>query len=278
MNITIRKIVSVLPLVLPILLGTHAAFADQLSEIKARGTLICGVLGTIPPFSFQDAQTRETIGYDVEMCKLVARHLNVKPELKVISAGARVPEVNQGRIDIVAGALGWTPARAEQIDYSDAYFKTQTVLAFPATSKYTSWSQFTGKRIGAGTATTSAQAVRDKIPQANLITFDDTAQVLLALRQEKIDAIALNEIFLQKYKKESQKTPSAIEVLSNPPLFSETYGLGVKKGEQTLLSAVNDALVQGDHDGEIDKAFDEYLGKNSEYGMTRHFTIEKIAP
>ena len=35
------------------------AKADQLADIKARGKLICGTLGTSEPFSFQHPQTRE---------------------------------------------------------------------------------------------------------------------------------------------------------------------------------------------------------------------------
>ena len=34
------------------------AHADQVADIKARGELICGTLGTSQPFSFQDAATR----------------------------------------------------------------------------------------------------------------------------------------------------------------------------------------------------------------------------
>lgn len=49
-----------------------AAQADQVDDIKARGELICGTLGTSQPFSFQDGATRQLVGYDVDVCKLVA--------------------------------------------------------------------------------------------------------------------------------------------------------------------------------------------------------------
>src|SRR5437899_8840369 len=35
------------------------AKADELADVKARGKLVCGTLGTAEPFSFQDPKTRE---------------------------------------------------------------------------------------------------------------------------------------------------------------------------------------------------------------------------
>lgn len=36
--------------------------ADQLSDVKERGTLKCGVLSIANPFGFQDPDTRELVG------------------------------------------------------------------------------------------------------------------------------------------------------------------------------------------------------------------------
>src|SRR5438046_9728115 len=99
----------------------QTARADQLADIKQKGTLVCGTLGTAEPFSFPNPQTRETQGYDVDFCAAVAKSLGVKLELKLISVPARIPELQQGRVDILAANLGWTPERAAQIAYSDSY-------------------------------------------------------------------------------------------------------------------------------------------------------------
>src|SRR5882724_7579914 len=78
------------------------AHADQLADIKARGTLICGTLGTVEPFSSQDPKTREIVGYDIDMCRMVAEAMGVKLEVKPMSVEARIPELLQGRVDILA--------------------------------------------------------------------------------------------------------------------------------------------------------------------------------
>jgi hypothetical protein len=68
----------------------------ELSIIETRGTLICGTLGIAVPFSTQEPKTREIVGYDVDTCRAVARALNVKLELKLVSVDARIPELMQG--------------------------------------------------------------------------------------------------------------------------------------------------------------------------------------
>lgn len=99
------------------LLG-QAAHADQLADIKQKGTLVCGTLGTAEPFSFPNPQTRETQGYDVDFCAALAKALGVKLELKLISVPARISELQQGRVDVLAANLGWTAERAQQMRLS----------------------------------------------------------------------------------------------------------------------------------------------------------------
>lgn len=91
-----NKIIAAL-LGLTLAVVTATAQADQLADIKARGTLVCGVLANFEPFGFQDPASREIVGYDVDYCKGVAKALGVKPVLQVVSMEARIPELLQGR-------------------------------------------------------------------------------------------------------------------------------------------------------------------------------------
>src|SRR5689334_22003870 len=79
------------------LLGVSAhAAADQLADIKARGTLTCAVLGNFEPYGFSSAD-RQIVGYDVDTCKSIAKHLGVKAEIKPVTNEARIPELQAGR-------------------------------------------------------------------------------------------------------------------------------------------------------------------------------------
>ena len=75
------------------MLSVGTATADQLADIKSRGTLICGTLGTAEPFSFANPSTREIVGYDIDLCKAIADSIDdigVKLQMKPMSVEARI--------------------------------------------------------------------------------------------------------------------------------------------------------------------------------------------
>ncbi|MCW5649146.1 MAG: ABC transporter substrate-binding protein [Ramlibacter sp.] len=248
------------------------AQADQLADIKARGTLVCGTLGTAEPFSFPNPQTREIQGYDVDFCAAIAKSLGVKLELKSISVPARIPELTQARVDVVAANLGYTPERAEQITFSDGYYATGTKVATRRADKFKTPTDLAGKRVAAGKGSTSEAATRRVIPNVQVVTFQDPPAVYLALQQGKVDGASVSELVLVKWKKESEAT-TPLEILE-PALMTETWGIGMRKNEAGMIKHVNGVLQQMEKSGEAARIFDKWLG--TPYQMKRDFTILPI--
>ena len=127
------------------------AHADQLADIKKKGELVCGVLGTDEPFSFlKDPMSREIVGYDVDMCDAVAKSIGVKPVLKQLAVAARLPELQQGRVDLLAASLTHNKEREAQIDFSVSTFITGQKAMVKKDSGITSLAQLDGKALGHG--------------------------------------------------------------------------------------------------------------------------------
>ena len=53
------------------------AHADQLQDIMQRKELRCGTFADVPPFAAPDPKTREMVGFDVDLCGAIAKHLGV---------------------------------------------------------------------------------------------------------------------------------------------------------------------------------------------------------
>jgi polar amino acid transport system substrate-binding protein len=247
-----------------------AAHADQLDDIKKRGTLICATLGTAEPFSFQDSASRQTVGYDVDFCQAIAEAIGVKLELKLLAVEARIPELSQGRVDVVAANLGYTPERAEQIDYSDFYYVSQQKVMVREGDGETVAGDLAGKRISAIKASTSEIAVKQGIPTAQTVTFQDAPSSFLALQQRKVAGFVASEILLVKFR---DQAGSGFKILE-PSLMREPWGVGVRKGEKPLLEAVNKTLAGMETSGKADAIFAKWLGPNTLYKLTRGFKIE----
>jgi polar amino acid transport system substrate-binding protein len=256
--------------------GASPVLADQLADIKAKGEIVCGTIGTVPPFSFQDQATRTTVGYDVDICNLIADGLGVKSSIVLVAGAARIPELNQGRLDIVTGTLGWTPDRAKQVDYSHSYFYSNQMIGVLEKSGLTSVTELEGKRVSAQTASTSEAIAKQKLPSTEVVAFQDVPQALLALSQGKVSGLVLSELMLRDFASNTKDTDAALKVLDDSTLMVEKMGVGVRKGEAALLARVNEILDAADKDGGIDKIYDKWFGKDSKFNMPRTFEVAPI--
>src|SRR5690606_11187972 len=224
-----KKMLRALPLVA--CLGVAGvAQADALSDIKARGTLVCGTLGTSEPFSFQDPATRQVVGYEVDLCKKIAEHLDVKLEVKMISVAARIPELVAGRVDVVAANLGWSPDRAQQIDYSYAdYVRPKKILIRRSDAdKFKTPGDFAGQRVSAVNGSSSEAGAKRLIPDVTTVTFKDPPTAFLALQQKKVSGFVGSELMLLKFKQDAEQSPVKREIIEDP-LFVEPWRIRIAK-------------------------------------------------
>lgn len=251
--------------------GLTAAHADQLADIKAKGTLVCGTMGTFEPFSFPDPKTRQTVGYEVDLCQKVADSIGVKMELKLLAVEARIPELVQGRVDILSAAMGYSDERAKQIDYSLTSFVSNQMFMTKASSGITTISQLKSEKLSAPKGSSSERYVRGLMPDATLLTFQDPPSAFLALQQSKVKAVILSELALIKFK---QQAGDGLEFIKEP-VAVEPWGITTRKGEPALLDAVNQALTDLEASGEAQTIFDKWLGKDTNYKIERLFKLDQ---
>lgn len=251
--------------------------ADALSDVKARGTLVCGTLGTSEPFSFQDPQTRQIVGYEIDLCKAIADDLGVKLDIKMIAVAARIPELAAGRVDLVAANLGWTPERAQQIDYSyQHYVSPQKVLIRrdDAAALKTN-ADLAGKRVSAVSGSSSEAGAKRLIPDVTTVTFKDPPTAFVALQQRKVSGFVGSELMLLKFKQDAENTPVQLDLIAEP-LFVEPWGIGLRKGETALQSEVNKTLVKLQESGQLQTIYDRWFGPDTKFPSKRVFEVQEI--
>lgn len=246
------------------------AHADTLADIKAKGVLVVGVKDSLPPFGYVDAQSRSIVGYDVDFARAIADKLGVKLELKPVTSANRIPQLASGNIDLIAATMTKTPERAQQIDFSHAYFVTGQKFVAPKGTVRT-LNDLAGKRIATAKGSTSEQNVKRAIPSATVISFDDYPQAFLALRQRRVAAITTDEAILTGIlAKAPDKKAFEIPTLR---ISDEPYGLGMRRGEAALVSLVNQTLLEMEKSGEAKRIFDKWFGPKSEAPIKRDFVI-----
>jgi polar amino acid transport system substrate-binding protein len=249
-----------------------AAQADQLQDVLQRKELKCGTFADVPPFAAPDPKTREMAGFDIDMCRAIAKRLGVAASITPLSVEARVPEVKLGRVDVTIANLAYTQSRAEQIQYSDPYYMAKEMLAVKASDPGTTKDDFKGKRLAATKGSTSELSI--KLNGSEPLTFQDTGSVFMAVQQNKALGMVANTMTITKLVNQSQSSSVPLKMISTPMIL-QPIGVGMKKDEPALLAKVNEILAAMDADGDINRIWDKWLGPDTEYKMTR---TDKVVP
>ncbi|MFS8147615.1 amino acid ABC transporter substrate-bindnig protein [Rhizobium sp. R635] len=91
-------------------LGTSAASATTLGDVKAKGFVQCGVNTGLAGFSAPDA-SGNWAGFDVDFCKAVASAVfgdPTKVKFTPLSAANRFPALQSGEVDLLARNTTWS--------------------------------------------------------------------------------------------------------------------------------------------------------------------------
>jgi polar amino acid transport system substrate-binding protein len=251
---------------------SQVALADRWKDITDSKELKCGTFADVPPFAAPDPKTRMMVGFDVDMCTAIAKHLGLTPKVTPLSVEARVPEVKLGRVDITIANLAYTVARGEQIQYSDPYYIAKEMLAVRASEPGTTKADFKGKRLSSTKGSTSEQSI--KLNGSEAVTFQDTGSAYMAVQQNKSVGVVANTMTITKLVHQS-KTGGVELRMINDPMALQPVGVGMKKDEPALLAKINEALYALEKSGEIDRLWAKWLGPNTEYKMVRE---EKVQP
>lgn len=263
--------------VFALFLTAGAAQADRLKDIKERGKLICGTQSTSVPYAYQDQSSRSFVGYDVDMCKAIAKGLGVELEHRPLSTEARIPELKLGRVDVVAGSMAYLPERAQQVDYSLQYLQGEIKVLVREKSGITNLAGLAGKRVCASKGSSSAAIAERVLPNSRVMSFQDVAACNLALQSGRMDAFTAGELVLKRFLNASETSTEHYTLLQEPTAV-EHIGLVVDKGNPELLAAINGVIQKMDQDGDLDAIFNRWMGKDTVYGLSRKFKVEPVGP
>jgi polar amino acid transport system substrate-binding protein len=256
-------------------LGAGAADADQLDDIRRRGVLVVGVLGTDEPQSFVDLKTREFVGYEVDLARAVAARLGVAVEFKQLSVAARIPELQQGRVDLLAASLTHTVERERQIDFSVTTFVTGQKVMVKVSSGVTDIHQLAGKRVLTVKGGTQEPNIRRAVPGVEVVNFENTQQALLALQQGKGVGYVNDEASLVNDAAKLGTSREAYAILPTN-LSVEPLALGIRKDEPRLKAEVDAALRGLEASGQAEALYQRWFGAGSKLRLgPRGFKLER---
>ena len=239
--------------------GMAAAAEPTLDKIKNSGVFTIGVRNASPPFAFIDKQN-ERVGFSIDLAKLIHKNIEkklgktIKLEMKETAPATRIPLLTSMAVDLITGTMTDTRARRDSVDFSLTFFATGAQFIVKKGTMIKGAQDIAGKRIGTQQGSTNERVLREKYPQAVLVTFPDQATAFLALQQGKLDAYCNDGIQLWGLKYKSPN-PDQWEVVGDYISY-EPYGMAMRKNDSDFRQVVNVALMEAIEGGEYFTLYD----------------------
>ncbi|QIQ21685.1 ABC transporter substrate-binding protein [Zophobihabitans entericus] len=268
MDFSFKKVIGVAGILAATLSSIAPAHADRLDDITKSGVIKVAVFDSNPPFGFVDEKTKQFIGYDVDIANAIAKSLNVELKLVATNPANRIPLLNSQKVDLIVANFTVTEDRAKVVDFSVPYFATgQKFIARKGV--LTKPDDLANLRIGADKGTVQEVTLRERYPNARVISYDDTPFAFAALRNGVVQAITQDDaklVGLMANVPEAQKADFEISPFS---ITKEYQAVGLPKGETRLTEKVNEVLLKLEADGEADKIYNRWFGPETTSAMPR---------
>ena len=226
-------------------------------------TLRIGMECTYAPFNYRTADG-ELTGYDVDVAKGVAGILGAEVKFVCQKWDGMIPALLANKFDLIVASMSITEKRREKIDFSGPYRisvgrlvgRKQGNFKLFNTDGSVNASGFKDVKVGLERATTYENWFMAKVPDAEILRYDNNEAMYLDLVNGRTDVIMTNP--MKAHLKFLSKEDGAGFEFVSPAIDEVKYfgvgvGIGLRKGNEELLERINSALKQLTDDGSLEK-------------------------
>lgn len=223
--------------------GPADAQGSLIDGIKKRGRMQVA-FGTFVPWAVRDKQGN-WMGFEIDVATKLAKDMGVELELLPTQWDGIIPGLIASKYDFIIGGLSITPARQEQIDFTDNYSTSgQGVAANKALAEKLKWPEgYNDEKVTfvCRRGVAACKTIAERWPKATLRQFDD-------------DSIAYQEVISGNAHIIMASEPRPrFAVIQNPDkLFQPTTeyittgveGMGVRKGNPEAIKFLNEWIAK----------------------------------
>lgn len=229
-----------------------------------KDTIVVGMDDAFAPMGFKD-EDGEITGFDVDLAKALGEELNKKIEFQPIDWTMKESELKSGNIDLIWNGYTITDDRKEKVDFSAPYLKNRQVVVTLSDSKINSKEDLKGKKVGAQDQSSAVDAMEKEadlyssFEGGKAYTYEDNNQALMDLEAGRIDAVVADEILVRYYI--SLKGEENFKILDED-FGDEEYGVGIRKGDNKMVEAFNNAYKKMAEDGTLKEISEKWFGED----------------
>lgn len=241
-----------------------AALTAEVTTIKD-GTLMVGVEIGYPPMEYFDTDGATPIGFDVEVANALADYLGLDLELVDTSWDGIFAGVDTGKYDCIISCVSITDERKEQFNLTKPYVSNHTVLIVPNDSEIDSMEALNGHSTAVQAETTADDYMKEHSAElgVELFQYDKVINCFDDLKTGRTDSVFTDSVVAAYYL--GDEASNYKTVWENDEL--EPIGICLKKGNDGLTQAIDDALGALSADGTLGTIAEKYFGTDLTAGL-----------
>jgi len=241
-----KKLLGTLALVAGMLFlaDTAAAQSDNLIDtIKKRGKIQVG-FGSFLPWAIRDKQGN-WVGFEIDVSTKLAKDMGVELDLMPTAWDGIVPALIAGKFDVIIGGLSITPARQEQVDFTEPYSQSGLGIAaskqLASSFKYPEGYNDAKVTFVCRRGTAACKTVEEKWPKATARQFDDDAIAFQEVINGNAHAILSSE---PKPTFFTLQNPDKLFKPTNDNVTTTVEGFALRKGNPAAVAYFNDWIAR----------------------------------
>ncbi len=238
-----------------------------LGAIKEKDKIVIGVKTDYTPFGFIDSDGKNA-GLEIDIARKLTEEIldsEEKLEFVTVVAANRIEFLKQGKVDLVIATMTDTEERRQEIDFSENYYSSGTGLLTKQDNDIQTWEDLKGKKVcGIQGAFYNKDLTEMDIEMVN---FPGTAEAYKALKDGRCIGFAYDDSALVGKLQESEWSKDWHQPLE--PILQQPWGMGIRKGEEEFLAAVNDAILKMEAEGFIVEGEKKWEIPSTEYAKER---------
>lgn len=238
---------------------------SSLEEIKKKGELVVAIETNYPPYDFVDTSKsgKTMTGIDVALSEAIAKKIGVKAKIVDSNFSSLLASVSSGKVDLGMSGMTATEERAKSMDFSDPYINSKYIVIVRKDdlNKFSTIDDFNNEntKIGIEKSTTAVPVAAEDMPKAKTVVLDQIPDLLMELKQNKIDGFIVDEVIAQQYLLTNPDIVISPVVLQSPKAKMDTVvSAGNGRDNTELMKIVNEVIKEERDNGNMQKWIQEY--------------------
>ncbi|NCC58167.1 MAG: transporter substrate-binding domain-containing protein [Synergistales bacterium] len=251
-----------LPVVFAALLGLAllAPVGGEAAGVLDKDVILVGTEATYPPFEYRN-EKNQVVGYDIDVVEAIAKHLGKKVEIVDMSFDGLIPALMTGKVDLVAAGMTNTEERRKKVNFSSVYYDIENAFVVRADdSSITKLDDLKGKIATVQIGTAQDTFITNTGLPAEIKRFQKNDDALMEIKVGRGDFCVVNLTVANAFLRNNKTFEEDLKIGFRNKIHREGEGiaLGLPKGDEALLNAVNGAIETMKNNGEFDSIKKKY--------------------